>query len=113
MTTKLLAGLLVAAAGAVWAWALWPEGPPPAIRVEAAAAPADEIHYFCRETKQVTRGPRVPTPAVNPKTGRATLVQALFCKDCCRWLPAPPAEAQGQAIGPRCPKHGTPLQESP
>jgi hypothetical protein len=69
--------------------------------------------YVCRETRKLSRGPRQATPAVNPKTGRETLVQALYCPKCRTWYPAPPAAlAERMPGGPVCPKTGTPLLES-
>jgi hypothetical protein len=81
--------------------------------LEAGPAPATEITYFCRETKALSRGPRAPTPAVNPKTGRATLVQALYCPRCRKWGPGPPAELREQLMaGPVCPVDRTALLET-
>ena len=107
-----LAGLLLAGAAVAWYFALRPSGPPPRREVEAAAAPAEEIHYICQDTGQLSQGPRVETPALNPKTGRKRLVQALYCEACQKWLAKPEApNIPGQSLGPRCPKHGTPLAE--
>ncbi|MGQ0636010.1 MAG: hypothetical protein ACT4QC_15475 [Planctomycetaceae bacterium] len=79
----------------------------------AGPPPAEEITYICRETKKLSRGPRQPTPAINPKTGRATLVQALYCPTCRKWYPAPPAAlSERMPGGPVCPKTGTPLLET-
>jgi hypothetical protein len=110
---KIVAGLLFLVAGAVWVWA-WPRSHSPAtLQVEAASMPAEQIHYICRETGRISQGPRVETPAINRETGRATLIQALHCKTCQRWLPAPPSLAMAsQAQGPRCPIHATPLTET-
>lgn len=78
----------------------------------AGPAPAAEITYYCRETKAFSHGPRQPTPAVNPQTGRATLVQALYCPKCRKWRPAPPPELQERFMaGPVCPVHRTALME--
>jgi hypothetical protein len=76
-------------------------------------APATEITYVCRETKVLSRGPRVPTPAINPQTGRATLVQALYCPECRKWGPAPPPELRERFMtGPVCPVHRAGLLET-
>jgi hypothetical protein len=75
--------------------------------------PATEITYVCRETKVLSRGPRVATPAINPKTGRATLVQALYCPECRKWGPAPPPELRERFMaGPVCPVHRAGLLET-
>lgn len=80
--------------------------------VADSPAPA-EIMYVCRETGALILGPRQPTPAVNPKTGRATLAQALYCPQCGGWRAAPPAELRDRfPAGPVCPKHRAPLAES-
>ena len=65
---------------------------------------SDEITYLCTETGAVSRGEWEPTPAKNPKTGRKTLVQGLYCSQCRKWYPAPPPEmAQQTPRGPTCP----------
>lgn len=85
--------------------------PPP--EVEGGPPPAEEIMYICRETGVTSFGPRQPTPAVNPQTGKATLIQALYCPDCAKWYPAPPRElSERLPTGPRCPTHGTGLLET-
>lgn len=79
---------------------------------EAGPEPSPEISYICRETGEISRGPRQPTPAINPATGRATLVQALYCPECQKWHPAPPAEfAERMPRGPVCPIHQTAVFE--
>lgn len=84
-------------------------------RSTVAAGPplSPEITFICRETKTLSRGPRQPTPAVNPATGRATLVQALYCPQCKKWRAAPPeAMRERFATGPVCPVHRAPLSET-
>lgn len=80
----------------------------------AAGPPlSPEIMYLCRETKVLSRGPRQPTPAVNPKTGRTTLVQALYCPQCKKWRAAPPVALRERfGAGPLCPVHRAPLSET-
>lgn len=66
--------------------------------------------YVCQETGALTVGPPQPTPAVNPETGRATLVSALYCPKCERWRAAPPLELlQRNPSAGQCPKHRVPL----
>jgi hypothetical protein len=47
--------------------------------IESIDTEPDEIHYICTETGALSVNERRSTPAVNPKTGRRTLVQALYC----------------------------------
>jgi len=79
---------------------------------EPGPEPSAEITFICRETGALSHGPRQPTPAINPQTGRATLVQALYCPECQKWHPAPPAEfAERMPRGPVCPIHQTAVFE--
>lgn len=83
----------------------------------AAARPAversREITFICTETGTLSRGPRTETPALNPALGRATLVQALYCPECRKWIPMPPpAVRQRQPLGPICPVHRIPFLET-
>ena len=72
-----------------------------------------EITFVCLETGTLSQGPRVATPAINPATGRATLVQALYCPECRRWRPTPPAAIRERMpLGPTCVDHKVPLLES-
>lgn len=88
----------------------WRSAPAP---LTAGSPPADEIMYVCRETRALSRGPRQTTPALDPKTGRRTLVQALYCPKCRKWYPAPPVELfERMPGGPVCPRTGTPLVET-
>lgn len=107
MRNVLLGCVAVAAVAAgVWLYRRQPQQPPP------PDLPA-EITYICRESGELVRLARQPTPAVNPRTGRATLVQALWCPTCRRWYPEPPPEARERMpAAPLCPEHGTPLQET-
>lgn len=67
----------------------------------------EEIVYFCLETKEVVRGAPQPLPAVNPKTGRRTLVRGMRDEKTGAWGAAPPDEvlrqrqARGQGELPR------------
>ncbi|MCY2966698.1 MAG: hypothetical protein NT069_24230, partial [Planctomycetota bacterium] len=77
-----------------------------------AANRASEITYICLETGELSHGPRVETPAVNPKLGRPTLVQALYCEQCHSWYRMPPREILDRMpMGPVCPKLRHPLRE--
>src|SRR5262245_58394827 len=109
---KIGIALLFALAGAVllWGWSPW-KGAPASMHVEPAVEfdPEAEVTYICRETRKLIRGPRQATPAVNPQTGRPTLVQALWCETCRDWMAAPPADYDRIGLGPRCPRHGVPL----
>jgi hypothetical protein len=105
-------GLLVLAAALLgagwWGWQRWQASP-----VSPAAELPVEITYLCLETGELSRGPRQPTPVMNPKLGRATLVQALYCSRCRGWHRMPPPEARHlMPGGPVCPKTRAPLVET-
>ena len=71
-----------------------------------AAGETENVVYLCRETKKIVRAPLQPTPAVNPATGRKTLVRALYCTKCKKWHAVPPAmEQSGNPMRYQCPKH--------
>lgn len=73
----------------------------------------DEITYICTETGSISHGELKSTPAVNPATGRRTLVQALYCAQCKKWYPSPPPEmAERSPRGPVCAISGGPLTVS-
>ena len=75
--------------------------------------PAAEEMFVGTESLEVFRIPAQPVPAINPKTGRATLVQGLYCPECDKWYPAPPLEAVGGNAGAiRCPVHESALSHS-
>ncbi|MAG92727.1 MAG: hypothetical protein CMJ48_03100 [Planctomycetaceae bacterium] len=66
--------------------------------------------FVCTATGEVIRAEVQPTPAVNPKTKRATLMPGLYCRKCEKWYPAPPAEVLQRVVnGAACPKTGWPL----
>jgi hypothetical protein len=101
-----LAAMMMAATGY---WLLAGRAAPP---TASGPTPPAEIMYVCKETHRLIQGPRQPTPAVNPQTGRATLVQVLYCAKCNRWhLEPPPAIRDRMPSGPRCLKHNCPLLE--
>jgi len=71
------------------------------------------VVYLCRETQQLRRAPRQPSPIVNPKTGRKTMFRALYCSRCKRWHVIPPGEEQtGNPLRYKCPKHRCPMSEN-
>ncbi|MFN0053483.1 MAG: hypothetical protein ACKV0T_14970 [Planctomycetales bacterium] len=105
LTFLILVGLVIGGLGMSW----WMKPPPAA----AGPLPSPQIAYICRETGTLSFGPRQPTPAVNPATGRSTLVQALFCPQCEKWHAAPPPEfSERLPLGPVCPVHKLPLLET-
>ncbi len=110
----ILASALVCVAIAILTWSFWPRQPPTSINVDeegsALTEATSKVAYLCRETGEVFQLAEQSSPAVNPKTGRRTLLRALYCPTCRKWMASPPPEASDrQAVGPRCPKHGTPL----
>ncbi len=69
-----------------------------------------ESVFVCTESLEVFHIPAQPTPAVNPKTGRPTLVHGLYCAKCDKWYPAPPLDVVGGNAGAiTCPVHRSSL----
>lgn len=68
---------------------------PPAIGAEALPT----IDYLCRESREVFRLPAATTPPPNPKTGRTTLVPAVYDGKTKSWKPGPPLEVRQRARG--------------
>jgi len=68
------------------------------------------VYIDTRSGKTVIAEPSEKLPAVNPNTGKRTLMPALYCPQCDTWYAAPPVEVQQRnPDSRRCPKHGTPL----
>ena len=64
------------------------------------------VVYICRETKKLVVAALQPTPAVNPATGRKTLIRALYCPRCKKWRAIPTDSAvNGNPLATKCPKH--------
>jgi hypothetical protein len=78
---------------------------------EAKSAAQAQRVYFDSETKQAVAADMSPDiPALNPKTGRRTLMPALYCATCQQWHAAPPlAELQRNPKARMCPKCKGPL----
>src|SRR5262245_33403847 len=78
---------------------------------EAKTAAQAQRVYFDSETKQPVAADMSPeTPAVNPKTGKRTLMPALYCAQCQAWRAAPPLrELQRNPKARMCPKCNGPL----
>jgi hypothetical protein len=57
-----------------------------------AAVTGNDVTYICLETQEVIEGPLEPLPAVNPATGRRTLVLAVYSNSTKKWVPAPSEE---------------------
>jgi hypothetical protein len=53
--------------------------------------------YICRETRQVFRLPPTAPELPNPKTGRPTLVQAVYDPRTKSWKPGPPLDVRQRA----------------
>ncbi|MEX1098675.1 MAG: hypothetical protein WED34_21690 [Planctomycetales bacterium] len=68
------------------------------------------VTYVCTETRAVVQAEAQPTPALNPATGRRTLVRGMYCAECREWYPVPADARHPQAI--RCRRHGTPMSLS-
>ncbi|NLS91766.1 MAG: hypothetical protein GXX96_06245 [Planctomycetaceae bacterium] len=49
-------------------------------------------------------------PAPNPRTGKRTMMPAMYCLKCARWHPVPPPDQINRTPkATTCPKTGTPL----
>lgn len=71
---------------------------------------ANEVTFICLETHEIVVLPQTPTPAINPKTGRRTLVEARFCRKCQKWYPVSQSEGiGGQPAKCVCPVDGQAL----
>ncbi len=75
------------------------------------SAAAQQVVYFDVKSKTAIAAPRSSdVPAVNPKTGKRTLMPALYCAKCQRWHAAPPLEIrQRNPAAGKCPKCQQPL----
>jgi hypothetical protein len=80
----LLFGTALLMAG--WGVYSWNAARPP------APVTGNDVTYICLETKEVIEGPLEPVPAVNPATGRRTLVLAVYSNTSKEWVPAPSEE---------------------
>ena len=81
--------------------------------VPAEAANGESTAFICRETNEVFAADKLASKTANPKTGRATLVPALYCRRCEKWYPAPPLETLQRKPGAAlCPKTGEPMSMS-
>lgn len=65
-----------------------------------------DVVYVDLETRQpVVMSGAVDAPAINPATGRRTLMPGLHCPQCQDWHATPPLEAlQRNPAARRCPK---------
>ncbi len=106
---NLLIALFALIALATGGWTVYRQVQAPPTSVTIGEEP-EEITYVCTETGDVSRGEWQPTPALNSRTGRKTLMQGLYCSQCRKWYPAPPPEmVNQQPRGPACPKDGSAL----
>ena len=69
-----------------------------------------DVVYLCRETNEMVTAPPQTTPAVNPRTGRPTLVRGLYCEKCRKWRAVPPRDVYaGNPLSWPCPRHRQPM----
>jgi uncharacterized protein YbaR (Trm112 family) len=95
--------LLVAACCGLAGWTVYQQTKTTPVEISVTEETTDEITLLNTATGVVTRVDWVPTPAIDPQTGKATLVQALYCEKCRKWYPAPPqAMAERLPGGPVC-----------
>jgi hypothetical protein len=57
-----------------------------------APVTGNDVTYICLETREVIEGPVQDVPAINPSTGRRTLVPAIYSNRTKEWVPAPSEE---------------------
>lgn len=69
-----------------WNFYSWMASRPPAPVI------GNDVTYICLETQEVIEGPLEPVPALNPATGRRTLVLAVYSNLTNKWVPAPSEE---------------------
>jgi hypothetical protein len=77
----------------------------------AETTPPAQSVYVDTRTGQVVRAEHsAALPAVNPGTGKRTLMPGLYCAECRKWYPAPPLEVRQRTPNAgQCPRHGTAL----
>lgn len=88
MSRSISLSILFAAALITAGWSLysWVAGRPP------GPVTGNDVTYICLETREVIEGPVQPVPALNPSTGRRTLVRAIYSNTTKEWVPAPSEE---------------------
>ncbi len=69
-----------------WGVYSWMASRPP------APVTGNDVTYICLETREVIEGPVQSVPALNPSTGRMTLVRAVYSNRTKAWVPAPSEE---------------------
>lgn len=77
----------------------------------SGGAGVEPMVYVDTESGKVVQAPPKPTPAVNPDTGKKTLMPGLYCAQCRKWYASAPLEiAQRNPSSRMCPKHRTPME---
>lgn len=73
--------------------------------------PLDRMVYVDTETRQPMVHEIVnPVPAINPETGKRTLMPGLYCPTCKTWYPVPAADQiNTRPNAGQCPKDKTAL----
>ena len=70
----------------------------------------NKIVYVSSETGRVVAGPAQPIPAVDPETGKPTLLPGVYCPECRRWYAAPPPDhSPGNPKALTCRIHNVPM----
>lgn len=71
---------------------------------------ANKMVYVDTETRQAYVGNRIDTPAINPQTGKSTLMPGLYCPNCKTWHAVPPLDQINRIPNARrCVKTRVPL----
>jgi hypothetical protein len=74
-------------------------------------SPAREMLFVDTRSGEAVAAPATAhLPAVNPATGKRTLMPGLYCPECRKWRATPPIEEINRQPGAgMCPVHKTPL----
>lgn len=101
MKSLALALLVVGACGSA-GWTVYQQTKSAPVEITVAEEP-EEITLINTATGEVSRSEWILTPALDPKTGKRTVQQAMYCEKCQKWYPAPPAAmAERSPGGPVC-----------
>ena len=76
----------------------------------STAQSSENVTYVCTESGKVVVAPAQPQPAVNPETGKKTLLRGVYCPQCSKWYATPsPDHARGNPRELQCRVHNIPM----
>lgn len=77
---------------------------------KVAAISSENVTYVCTETGKVIVAPAQSQPALNPETGKHTLLRGVFCPQCNKWYATPsPDHLRGNPRELKCQVHNVPM----